>query len=206
MAGQQYKPAMRPVLIVGIERPGLPALLADRGLTARARAAHAAVALVAEHAPRPDCPAVIEAASPDSAGALLDGGAADVVLRSDPDTLVAARLTALLRRQPDGQVRFGDLVIDTVERRVTRAGEPLALLPREYALLLFLARRGGTLVDHRTLHQALWDRGFDPGTNVIAVHISRLRAKLGEGPVTVITERGRGYRLVLSIADRSDGG
>lgn len=201
MAAQRYKSGVRPVLLLGIERPALVAMLAERGLTVRAATAGAVAALVAEGAPRPACPAVVEAGSSQNAGSLLDDGADDVVLRSDPGTLVAARIAALIRRHNPGEVRFGDIVIDTVERRVTRAGQPLPLLPREYALLLFLARRGGAVIDHRTLHEALWDRRFDPGTNVIAVHISRLRAKLGDGPVTVITERGRGYRLALAAAE-----
>ena len=189
---------MRPVLLLGVERPALAGLLAERGLIVRASGA--AAALVAENRPRPACPTVVEASSPDMAGQLLDRGADDVVLRSDPDDLVAARLAALVRRSQPGLLRVGDIAIDTVERRVTRAGRPIVLLPREYQLLLHLARHAGDVVDHVTLHQALWGRAFNPGTNVIAVHVSRLRAKLGDGAVTVITDRGQGYRLAL-IAD-----
>ena len=189
---------MRPVLLLGIERPALAGLLAERGLIVRASGA--AAALVAEDRPRPACPAVVEASSPDTAGQLLDRGADDVVLRSDPDDLVAARIAALVRRSQPGLLQVGDIAIDTVERRVTRAGRPVTLLPREYQLLLYLARHAGVVVDHVTLHQALWSRAFNPGTNVIAVHVSRLRAKLGDGAVTVMTDRGQGYRLAL-IAD-----
>ena len=189
---------MLPVLLLGIQRPGLRALLAERGLAASAVVGGCAAALVAEGLPRPSCPAVVEAASEARAGELLDGGADDVVLRGDPDALVAARITALIRRSQPMQVQFGDIVIDTVARTVAQGGRPLPVLPREYALLLFLARRGGTTVAHATLHRALWDRDFDPGTNVIAVHISRLRAKLQGSAVTVITERGRGYRLAIA--------
>ncbi|MBV9750658.1 MAG: response regulator transcription factor, partial [Acetobacteraceae bacterium] len=117
-----------------------------------------------------------------------------------PDSLVAARLAAVVRRSRPGLVQVGDIAIDTVERRVTRAGRPVELLPREYALLLFLAKHAGDVVDHATLHRALWGRCFDPGTNVIAVHVSRLRGKLGRGGVTVLTERGKGYRLAAPIA------
>lgn len=206
MAGQRYKPGVHPVLVLGIDRPALAAALAERGLVARAVATGAAAALVGEDAPRPLCPAVIEARSPDLASALLDGGADDVVLSSDPDRLVAARLAALVRRSQPEIIRVGDLAIATQERRVTRAGRPLPLLPREYALLLHLARRFGSLVDHATLHRALWDRDFDPGTNVIAVHVSRLRAKLGPGGVTVLTERGKGYRLVAAVVGGGERG
>ena len=198
MAAQRYKPGMRPVLLLGVQRPALAGLLADRGLIVRA--AGAAAALIAEGLPLPACPAVVEAASSAVASALLDSGADDVVLRTDPDALVAARIAALVRRLQSGLLQVGDIVIDTVERRVTRAGRGVTLLPREYQLLLHLARHAGSLVDHSTLHQALWGRAFDPGTNVIAVHVSRLRAKLGDGAVTVVTERGQGYRLA-PIAD-----
>lgn len=200
MAGQRYKPVMRPVLLLGIERPALAGLLAERGLVVRVTGATAA--LVADDQPRPACPAIVQASSPAIAGQLLDGGADDVVLRSDPDSLVAARIAALVRRSQPGLLQVGDLAIDTVERRVTRAGRPIALLPREYQLLLYLARHAGAVVDHQSLHQALWGRAYDPGTNVIAVHVSRLRSKLGDGTVTVVTDRGQGYRLA-PIADRA---
>lgn len=190
------------VMLLGVERPALAALLAERGLTVRGGNAALAVALVGERLmadddKRPACPAVVEARSPGDAGRLLDNGADDVVLATDPDSLVAARLHALVRRTRPQLVCVGEIAIDTVERRVTLAGEPMALLPREYALLLYLARHAGVIVDHATLHRAIWGRGFDPGTNVIAVHVSRLRGKLAHSGVTVITERGRGYRLAI---------
>ena len=198
VAGQRYKPGMLLVQLIGIDRPALRVSLAERGMVGRVSAMGCSVALVAEGMPRPACLAVIETATGESAGALLDGGADDVVLRSDPDHLVVARIAALLRRSRPLHVQFGDIVIDTVERRVAQGGKPLPLLPREYGLLLYLTRHGGSTVDHSTLHRALWGRGFDPGTNVIAVHISRLRAKLARGGVALITERGRGYRLAIA--------
>lgn len=195
---------MIPIQLSGVKRPGLRALLAERGLAVRTSGQGCLAALIAEDAARPVCPAVIEAGSDVSAGMLLDGGADDVVLRSDGDALVAARLAALVRRSQPLQVQYGAIVIDTVERWVTLDGRPLALLPREYALLQFLARHGGSTVAHATLHRALWGRAFDPGTNVIAVHISRLRAKLNGSAVAVVTERGKGYRL--QIAERPAAG
>ena len=189
---------MLPVLLLGVERPALAGLLAERGLVVRATGARFAAALVGEVAERPDCPAIIEAAAPAGAGRLLDNGADDVVLRTDPDTLVAARLAALVRRAQPGLVRVGEIAIDTLERRVTLRGQPLALLPREYALLLYLARHAGVVVGHATLHRAIWDRGFDPGTNVIAVHVSRLRGKLTNSGVVLLTDRGQGYRLAIA--------
>jgi two-component system, OmpR family, response regulator len=197
VAAQRYRPAMLPVAIIGVERPALARALAERGLQLRAGVSGATAALIADDARRPICPIVVEARSADAASMLLDDGVDDVVLASDPDGLVAARLAALVRRTRPEMLRVGDLQIDTVERRVVRGGATLPLLPREYALLLYLARHAGEVVDHATLHHALWSRAFDPGTNVIAVHISRLRAKLGRGGVTVLTERGRGYRLAI---------
>lgn len=193
---------MQPVLLLGIDRPALAALLADRGLLARDDDVGCAAALVADSQPRPLCPAVVEAGTARVAGKLLDAGADDVVLRSDPDSLVAARIAALVRRSNPSQVVVGDIAIDTVERSVMQGGRPLELLPREYALLLYLARHAGSVVAQGTLHRALWGRAFDPGTNVIAVHVSRLRAKLRGGSVRVLTERGRGYRLLV-IADEA---
>ena len=199
-ADQWSGPASVPILVTGIDRPALAAALAERGLTIGTGAQDAAVALVAEGASRPACPAVIETRSVARAALLLDGGAEEVVLRSDPDTIVAARLAALVRRFRPGLVCVGDLAIDTVERSVTRQGQPLPLLPREYALLHYLALHAGEPVDQATLHRALWGRAFAPGTNVIAVHVSRLRARLGKTGVAVVTDRGKGYRLVTSIA------
>lgn len=197
---------MLPVAVLGVERPALAEALAERGLSAKSGAVGAAAALVQEDGHRPVCPVIVQAWSDRTAGALLDGGADDVVLDSDPDSLVAARLAALIRRSQPGVLQVGDLAIDTVDRRVTRNGRPVALLPREYALLLYLARHVGVSVDHATLYRALWGRRFDPGTNVIAVHVSRLRAKLGAGSVAIATERGKGYRLfVTSVAARGPG-
>ncbi|MDB5694547.1 MAG: hypothetical protein JWN21_90 [Sphingomonas bacterium] len=198
MAGPRYTAGVLPVLLLGVERPALPALLAERGLVARTNGTGYVAALVGEAEERPICPAVVEASAPARAGRLLDNGADDVVLRTDPDALVAARLAALVRRALPGMVEIGEIAIDTVNRRVTLRGEPLVLLPREYALLLYLARYTGVVVDHATLHRAIWDRGFDPGTNVIAVHVSRLRGKITDSGVTLLTERGRGYRLAVA--------
>ncbi len=95
------------------------------------------------------------------------------------------------------EIVIGPLSIDPVERRVTRSGRPIALLPREYALLLHLARQEGRCVDRAELLRAVWGLRFDPGTNVVEVHISRLRAKLdrGFGAPLLRTEKGLGYRL-----------
>lgn len=127
----------------------------------------------------------------------LDAGADDAVIQPVSAGEIAARIAARLRPRPPPPIAVGELVIDSVERRVTRAGRPIALLPREYALLLHLARAEGRCVGRTELLAAVWRLRFDPGTNVIEVHVSRLRAKLDRDfprPL-LVTEKGRGYRL-----------
>ena len=203
MAASRYRPGVLPVLVLGVDRPALGAALAERGLAAQAAPVGPAAALIADGRSRPACPTIVQVGTHDAACALLDSGYDDVALASDSDQLVAARLAALVRRSQPGVIQVGDLAIDTLDRRVTRVGRPLALLPREYALLHFLARHVGAAVDHATLHRAIWGRAFHPGTNVIAVHVSRLRAKLGDSRARITTERGRGYRLSVAPVARN---
>ncbi len=100
-------------------------------------------------------------------------------------------------------IQIGALSIDPVERTVTRGGKRIALMPREFALLLHLAR-AGRCVGRAELLSAIWGYDFDPGTNVVEVHVSRLRARLDRGfPAPMLrTERGRGYRLIASARCR----
>ena len=128
----------------------------------------------------------------------LDEGADDAVTDRAETPLIAARVAALARRNRRyDMIEIGSLTIDPIARRVFRDGCLIPLLPREYALLLQLAHRPGTTVTRGALRKAVWGYDFDPGTNVIEVHVSRLRAKLdrGFGPPIVLTERGCGYRL-----------
>lgn len=180
------------IIVSGIDRPGLAAALAVHALQI---GGPPIAALVAADAAAPRVPTVVEAVDVDGAAALLDRGADDVVLASDPDRLVAARLAALVRRA--GRLAVGDLAVDPVERRVTRGGRRIALLPREYAVLLHLIRHADAIVSRAQLEREVLGLGFAPGTNVVAVHVSRLRAKLDAagGPPLLLTERGRGYRL-----------
>jgi two-component system OmpR family response regulator len=125
----------------------------------------------------------------------LDAGADDAVPSAAAPEEIAARLAARVRQR--SEIVLGDLRIDPVERRVTRAGHAIALLPREYSLLLHLLRQGERPTGRAELLAAIWGLGFDPGTNVVEVHVSRLRAKLdrGFGAPMLITDKGRGYRL-----------
>lgn len=127
----------------------------------------------------------------------LDAGADDAVTAPASAGEIAARLAARVRRTPAPLV-IGTLRIDPVERSVTRDGRTIRLVAREYALLLHLARHAGRCVSRAELLAAVWALRFDPGTNVIEVHISRLRAKLDQGFAVpmLLTERGKGYCLV----------
>lgn len=92
---------------------------------------------------------------------------------------------------------LGPLEIDLFDRTAARAGRPLSLRAREYALLVHLARNAGQFVPRRMLLHAVWRLENDPGTNVVEAHVSRLRARLDRGwdAPMLRTCRGRGYRL-----------
>jgi two-component system OmpR family response regulator len=112
-----------------------------------------------------------------------------------------ARVEALLRRgrtaATETTLRVGDLEIDLLSRKVLRGGRKIDLQPREYKLLEYLARHAGQVVTRTMLLENVWDFHFDPKTNVIDVHISRLRQKIDQGfsnPL-IHTVRGAGYLL-----------
>ena len=112
-----------------------------------------------------------------------------------------ARLDALLRRsQAQGAetvMTLGDLSVDMLAHRVTRAGKPVALQPREFKLLTYLLRHANQVVTRTMLLENVWDYHFDPQTNVIDVHISKLRQKIDAGFATPLlrTVRNAGYML-----------
>jgi len=132
-----------------------------------------------------------------SVAGALDAGADDAVTLPACAGEIAARLAARLRCH-NPALAIGGLRIDTLERRVARDGRAVPLLPREYALLLHLARAAGRCVGRAELLAAVWGLRFDPGTNVVEVHVSRLRARLDRGfdAPMLVTDKGRGYRLV----------
>jgi two-component system, OmpR family, response regulator len=111
----------------------------------------------------------------------------------------------LLRRaQPAGvpvtTLSVADLEIDLLSRKVRRGSRAVTLQPREFRLLEYMLRHAEQVVTRTMLLEGVWDYHFDPGTNVIDVHISRLRRKLEEGgePPLLHTVRGAGYRLGLA--------
>ncbi|WP_242147261.1 response regulator transcription factor [Sphingomonas sp. BAUL-RG-20F-R05-02] len=113
-----------------------------------------------------------------------------------------ARLEAIVRRRsehppPASRRQIGSLTLDLLGRSARRGGRPIELLNKEFQLLEYLMRHAGQVVTRTMLLEAIWDYDFNPGTNVIDVHISRLRAKIdGEGETPMVrTVRGAGYRL-----------
>jgi two-component system OmpR family response regulator len=124
----------------------------------------------------------------------LDGGADDYVVKPfDLDELLA-RLRALIRRaagETRNLVALGEVTVDTAARRVLRGGRPVALTPREYALVEYLALHRGRVVSRTELYEHLFDEDEDTLSNLLDVHVSNLRKKLGAGFVT--TRRGHGY-------------
>jgi len=131
----------------------------------------------------------------------LKAGGDDYLVKPYAFAELLARLEALVRRQAPDQVevnlKVGDLEMDVLARRVTRAGNDILLQPREFRLLEYLMRHAGQTVTRTMLLENVWDYHFDPQTNVIDVHISRLRAKIDKGfePPLLHTVRGAGYCL-----------
>ena len=113
---------------------------------------------------------------------------------------LVARVHALLRRAAGhGALRFGALALDRLRHEARLGGQPLELTPREFALLLHLAHHADHVVTRSELLTRVWSTPFDPGSNLVEVHISRLRDKLGEYAWMVDTVRGKGYRLRTSM-------
>lgn len=131
---------------------------------------------------------------------LRDGGD-DYVTKPFAIDELLARVDALVRRAGDHPAmtfRLGDLRLDRLTREVTLAGEALELKPKEFQLLEQLMRHHGQVVTRSMLLEAVWGIRFDPGTNVVDVHVSRLRRKIerGAGSPRIETVRGAGYRLI----------
>ena len=129
----------------------------------------------------------------------LEAGADDYLVKPFAFSELLARLHALDRRPPlaqqPGCLRVGDLEIDSAAHRVTRAGRPIDLTSHEFKLLDFLMKRAGQVVTRTMLLEALWGFHFDPRTNIVDAHISRLRAKIDRGfdNGLIRTVRGVGY-------------
>ena len=131
----------------------------------------------------------------------LEAGADDYLVKPFAFAELAARLGALFRRPPISEVpsRFsvGDVTIDVLQREVRRGSREIRLQPREFALLEQLMRHAGRVVTRTMLLESVWGFHFDPQTNIVETHLSRLRSKLNEGfdADPIETLRGLGYRM-----------
>jgi two-component system OmpR family response regulator len=131
----------------------------------------------------------------------LRAGGDDYLVKPFAFSELHARLEVLLRRGsaegPQTRLRVADLEMDLLRREVTRAGREIQLQPREFRLLEYLVRHAGQVVTRTMLLEQVWDYHFDPQTNVIDVHISRLRGKIDKDFDTPLlqTVRGVGYMI-----------
>jgi len=131
----------------------------------------------------------------------LEGGGDDYLVKPFAFSELIARVNALGRRPPLAEretlLMVADLQLDLVKRSVSRAGRRIDLQPREFRLLEFLMRHAGQIVTRTMLLENVWEFHFDPQTNIVETHISRLRAKIDRGFANELihTMRGAGYSL-----------
>lgn len=134
----------------------------------------------------------------------LSAGGDDYLVKPFAFSELLARLSALARRPPlvdePTALTVDDLEMDLIRRTVRRGGQTIDLQPREFQLLEFLIRSEGRIVTRTMLLEKVWRFHFDPKTNIVETHISRLRAKIDRGKRTALihTVRGVGYSLRAS--------
>lgn len=134
----------------------------------------------------------------------LEAGADDYVSKPFAISELLARVNALLRRPPylsedrkPTRLRAGDLVLDLVERLAIRAGRPIDLQVQEFRLLQYLVENAGRVVTRKMLLEGVWGLSFEPRSNVVESHMSRIRAKVDRGfsAELIQTVRGVGYQI-----------
>lgn len=130
----------------------------------------------------------------------LDNGADDFLSKPFSYVVLLARVRALLRRgirERPAVITVGDLTVDPAGLRCSRGGTPIALTPKEFAVLHGLARRAGEVITKTELLSQAWDFAYDGDSNIVEVYISALRRKIDKpfGRTTLVTVRGAGYRL-----------
>ena len=133
----------------------------------------------------------------------LNAGADDYLPKPFAFSELLARVNALLRRPPLSQepqvLRLGDLELDRIRRKVTRAGVTITLQPREFSLLEYLLLHQEQIITRTMLLAGVWNYHFDPKTHIVETHMSRLRSKVGSD--LIHTVRGSGYTIRALNAD-----
>ncbi|HKV95433.1 MAG TPA: response regulator transcription factor [Candidatus Angelobacter sp.] len=136
----------------------------------------------------------------------LEAGADDYLIKPFSFQELLARLHTLLRRSKDvlDTLTVADLELDRMHRTVTRAGKPISLTQREYALLEYLMRNAGRTVTRTMVVEHVWNLGFDGLTNVVDVYISYLRAKIDHGFAKPLIHTKRGIGFMISAVNEKD--
>jgi two-component system copper resistance phosphate regulon response regulator CusR len=139
----------------------------------------------------------------------LDSGADDYLPKPFDFDELLARVRALLRRRPalyPEIITVADLSVDTRARQIRRNGQNIDLTAKEYALLEYLVRRAGEVVNRADIAEHVWDESYDPFSKVIEVFIQRLRRKVDDGHALKLirTRRGEGYMLTPKGTDADD--
>jgi two-component system OmpR family response regulator len=133
----------------------------------------------------------------------LNAGADDYLGKPFAFSELLARVNALLRRPHQLQesllLKIGNIEMDRIKRRVTRAGVSIPLQPREFALLEYLLKLQGQIVTRTMLLAGVWNYHFDPKTHIVETHMSRLRSKIGGDLIQTV--RGSGYTIHASKSD-----
>jgi len=136
----------------------------------------------------------------------LEAGADDYLIKPFSFQELLARLHTLLRRSKDAldTLTVADLELDRMHRTVKRAGKPISLTQREYALLEYLMRNAGRIVTRTMVVEHVWNLGFDGLTNVVDVYISYLRAKIDHGFAKPLIHTKRGIGFMISATNERD--